>query len=435
MRTEILKNITNKIGSGATPTGGERSYKSEGISLIRSQNVLDFTFSKDGLAFIDENQAKALDNVTVEENDILLNITGDSIARCCVVPKEVLPARVNQHVSIIRCDSTVNSDYVFYYLAYLKPYLLKICGVGGTRNALTKEVIEKLEIPLPDNQDKIAEILTALDAKISLNTRINAELEQLARTIYNYWFVQFDFPISAAEAASMGDTCLEGKPYRSSGGEMVWNEELKRMVPRGWETRRLGDLGEFKNGINYEGDVVGDKIVRIVNVRDISNSTYFILKDTLDEISLPETELTKYLVQKNDILIARSGIPGATRLIHKDIEGIIFCGFIIRFNVTDQLIKNYLFFRLKDIEFALTQQAAGTILKNVSQDTLKDLIVSIPQKEIIDRFNENLEPIFNSIYNFSIQSQKLTSLRDFLLPLLMSGEVGDIGISFTSAKS
>jgi type I restriction enzyme S subunit len=236
--------------------------------------------------------------------------------------------------------------------------------------------------------------------------------------------VQFDFPISAAEAASMGKPGLEGKPYRSSGGEMVWNEELKREVPRGWGVNILGNFGEFKNGINYEGNVVGDRIVRIVNIRDISNTTYFILKEGLDKISLPANDLEKYLVQKSDILIARSGIPGATRLIHKDIEDIIYCGFIIRYNVSDEGMRKYLFFRLKDIELSLTKQAAGTILKNVSQDTLRELrVVLPPQKIIIERFNDIMNPIFDSIYNFSIQSQELTRLRDFLLPLLMNGEV------------
>jgi len=95
-----LKEITKKIGSGATPTGGKNSYKKEGISLIRSLNVYDFFFDYDDLAFIDDKQAAGLANVTVEQDDILLNITGASVARCCMVPDNVLPARVNQHVSM-----------------------------------------------------------------------------------------------------------------------------------------------------------------------------------------------------------------------------------------------------------------------------------------------------------------------------------------------
>ncbi|GAA3557710.1 restriction endonuclease subunit S [Snuella lapsa] len=136
-----LKELTTKIGSGATPRGGQEAYKSEGISLIRSQNILDFSFSYNGLAFIDEDQAYALRNVEVQENDILINITGDSVARVAKVPSEVLPARVNQHVSILRSNQNkLDQDYLLYYLLnpIIKKHLLRIASDGATRNALTK---------------------------------------------------------------------------------------------------------------------------------------------------------------------------------------------------------------------------------------------------------------------------------------------------------
>ena len=154
-----LSSITSKIGSGSTPRGGNSVYSDSGISFIRSQNVLDMDFSTENLAFINDSQAEKLNNVIVEKNDILLNITGDSIARCTVVPEEILPARVNQHVSIIRCKNTEESKYVMYYLQYMKKYLLQISKVGGTRNALTKEAIGKLPIKISDDCNKISKIL------------------------------------------------------------------------------------------------------------------------------------------------------------------------------------------------------------------------------------------------------------------------------------
>ena len=128
-------------------------------------------------------------------------------------------------------------------------------------------------------------------------------------------------------------------------------------------------------------------------------------------------------VHENDILIARSGTPGATRLIHKDIGDVIYCGFILRFNVNEEPMKKYLFFKLKDIELALTTKSGGTILKNVSQDTLKELQVTVPPKRVIEYFNEKMNPIFESIYIRSRETQELIALRDFLLPLLMNGQV------------
>jgi len=178
-----LAQICSKIGSGATPKGGKESYLGGDTSLIRSQNVLDFNFQYNGLALINEEQAHALDNVTVMDGDILLNITGDSVARCCKVPSKVLPARVNQHVAIIRAkNNIVKSDYILYYLQYKKQYLLSLSQGGATRNALTKKMIEDIEIPLPSlsEQENIVNILSSLDNKIELNRRINDNLKLIA---------------------------------------------------------------------------------------------------------------------------------------------------------------------------------------------------------------------------------------------------------------
>ena len=188
-----LKDITTKIGSGATPKGGSESYKDSGISLIRSQNIFDFKFSNGGLAFIDDNQAYKLRNVKVEENDILLNITGDSVTRCCIVPKNILPARVNQHVSIIRANpDKLNYSFLFYMLHAKKEDLLIQSEVGATRNALTKDMIESLifNIPPPLEQKKIADILMKLDDKIMLLYLQNKTFDELAQTLFRQWFIE-----------------------------------------------------------------------------------------------------------------------------------------------------------------------------------------------------------------------------------------------------
>ena len=188
-----LGNVSIKIGSGATPRGGSNSYKEAGISLIRSQNILDFKFSTDGLAYIDDDQADDLQNVTVEKNDVLLNITGDSVARCCIVPISALPARVNQHVSIVRLNSEKAShSFIFYLLQSMKEELLMQSEIGATRRALTKGMIESLEIllpPLPE-QKAIASVLSSLDDKIDLLHRQNKTLEAIAETLFRQWFIE-----------------------------------------------------------------------------------------------------------------------------------------------------------------------------------------------------------------------------------------------------
>ena len=147
-----LRAVTTKIGSGATPRGGKDAYKSEGVHLIRSLNIYDYSFEFGSLAFINDQQASELDNVTVEENDILLNITGASVARCALVPSYLIPARVNQHVAIVRADPAKVSP--FYILDAInsdqrKNQLLALAQGGATREALTKDTISNFEIVLP----------------------------------------------------------------------------------------------------------------------------------------------------------------------------------------------------------------------------------------------------------------------------------------------
>ena len=148
-----LGSLTAKNGSGATPRGGESAYVDAGIALIRSQNVYDFNFVDDGLAYINVDQAARLDGVAVEHNDILLNITGASVARCCMVPQCHLPARVNQHVMIIRADQNKIDPY--YLLCAInseqrKRQLLSYAQTGSTREALTKDLMSQFEFVLPD---------------------------------------------------------------------------------------------------------------------------------------------------------------------------------------------------------------------------------------------------------------------------------------------
>jgi type I restriction enzyme S subunit len=175
-----LKSITTKIGSGATPRGGEESYKAEGISLIRSLNVHDLAFKYAKLAFLDDAQADELSNVEVQPRDVLLNITGASVARCTIVPDDVLPARVNQHVSIIRPIAGKLDAAFLHYTLISKPYkdaLLKTGEEGGsTRQAITKAQIQEFSVEYPATLGEQKTIVAKLDAML-------AETQRLA-TIY-----------------------------------------------------------------------------------------------------------------------------------------------------------------------------------------------------------------------------------------------------------
>jgi type I restriction enzyme, S subunit len=189
-----LKNYTTKIGSGSTPTGGNQSYKSEGISLIRSMNVLNGSFKYKDLAYIDDIQAKQLDNVTIQKDDVLINITGASVARSCIVPENILPARVNQHVSIIRLKMDLNS--VFVNSLFISPHFqIKLIELGkangATREAITKSQLEILEIPIPpiSMQNQFATKIKSIEKQKSLINQSIDDVQQLFDYTMDKYFV------------------------------------------------------------------------------------------------------------------------------------------------------------------------------------------------------------------------------------------------------
>ncbi len=187
-----LKELTLKIGSGSTPKGGQENYKTEGITLVRSMNVHDLEFREKNLAFIDEKQANELDGVTLQRDDVLLNITGASVARCCLFPERFLPARVNQHVSIIRPKKELLDAKFLNLLLTSKPYkdrLLFTGEQGATRQALTKAQIESFTINIPPikQQQNLVQQLEAMKAETqkleSIYQKKIADLEELKKSL------------------------------------------------------------------------------------------------------------------------------------------------------------------------------------------------------------------------------------------------------------
>lgn len=273
-----------------------------------------------------------------------------------------------------------------------------------------KEQILRYEMPtLSCSEESIGTFFLNLDKKIRLNEQINQNLEAMAKQLYDYWFVQFDFPNE------------EGKPYKSSGGKMVWNEKLKREIPSCFNIANMEKLCKFRNGINYSKDETGNDF-QIVNVRNISSSKILLDGEDFDTITVPMTKAENYLLKSEDIIIARSGCPGSTRLLISP-TNTLFCGFIICCTPHNSSMRNYLTYCLKQLEGTNATTSGGSILQNVSQDTLKGLLIVVPNKQIIDKFNETIELIFTRILNCLKETKALTKQRDELLPLLMNGQV------------
>jgi len=428
MKKIILKNYITKVGAGFTPKGGKNSYFKKGTSFIRSQNVLNLNFLKESLVFINDEQSSSLSNVEVKENDILMNITGDSIARTCMVPNEILPARVNQHVSIIRCNDKINSKYLLYVLHNLKSYLFKICSVGGTRDALTKDVIENLEIYINDNiieQEKIGTFLDKIDNRIKINYKINNILNKIIKDIFNYWFLQFNFPIS------------DGNSYKDSGGKFKFSSILKKNIPFNWRVESLSKLikedenGEW--GEEIESKDFNKKVFcfRGADINGLNGK---------EEFSPPIRFLGKnnrfsYL-KENDLILEISGgspnqstgrISYITEKVLKRFQYPVICSnFCRRITLENKFMLYYFFYYWEtiynnNIFFNFEGKTSGikNLLFELFTNTFK---IPIPDNETLERFYTICKDLDQQKQMRIIENQHLINLRDWLIPILINGQ-------------
>lgn len=410
---KLLKDITKKIGSGATPRGGKEAYKDSGISLIRSQNVLDFKFEYDGLAFIDEKQAEKLSNVIVEENDILLNITGDSVARCSIVPSQILPARVNQHVMIIKVnENSANYKYVFYYLQYLKRHLLQLASGGATRNALTKTMVENLELNLVSltEQKVIANILSSLDNKIDSNNAIIANLEDQTQVIFKSWFVDF-------------------KPFQ---GNEFKESELGR-IPELFAIKTLKEISTRRNGYTYKSaELDQDSNMNMITLKNFNRNggiNYSYSKPII------ETERMKefHYLNNEDILIACTDLTQNAEVLGRTISYFrneeynkeIYSMDLVKVEPNDVNDQTYIYYYLNSAIFKSFAEgvATGTTVLHLPKRSIDDFKMLYPTSKVVKEFSNIVKPMLLKQNQLILQNKKLKEIRDTLLPKLMSGEI------------
>lgn len=414
MKEIRLKKITNKIGSGATPTGGKSAYKEEGISLIRSLNVYDYSFSYENLAYIDEVQAKKLSNVEIHENDILLNITGASVGRCCKVPRQIIPARVNQHVSIVRVDNNcANVDYILYYInsPHNKLRLLNIAQGGATREALTKEAIENFIVELPDNnaQDFIANILSSYDNLIENNNRRIAILEEMAQRLYREWFVHFRFP----------------------GHENVKMVESKLgLIPENWHNFKIENIVSFNRGKSYRSSEINvEDGVPFINLKNIRAYGGFNKGGTkLFDGIYKES----HKVRPGDIVMAVTDMTQERRLVGqvarvpnmKSDYAIISMDLIklIPFQAQNSVYV-YSLLRYSNLSRKIAGFANGANVLHLDPELVLQQDFIMPDDDTIKRFTSLVESLYNSVDICEEKNETLRKTRDHLLPSLISGDI------------
>ena len=394
-------------GTHDTPKVTETGFK-----LVTSKNILSNTLDLNSAYFISEEDFVNINKRSkVKQYDILFSMIG-TVGSLYFETSDTIDYAI-KNIGVFSCGDKEKAEWLYYYLqsSYAQQYIKRYLN-GAVQKFLPLKGLR--EFPVPQFNKELhnrIKILLNIDQKIQINNQINQELEAMAKTLYDYWFVQFDFPDQ------------NGKPYKSSGGKMIYHPELKREIPEGWGVEKLGELAQFKNGINYEKTSSGSEKVKIINVRNISSSTIFINQTDLDEIFLENDKSTNFIVNEGMILITRSGIPGATCLVSELEAKTVYSGFIIASEVNDLINKNLIFYYLKHVEEVLKNQSAGTIMKNISQSVLTDMAVSLPPQNLLLKFNLIIDNLLEQMKNVQRQNQELTQLRDWLLPMLMNGQV------------
>ena len=421
-----ISDIAIVVGSGITPSKNNPNFwNREDIPWLRTEQLGSYKIY-DTKEYISQVALKETNITIYPKNTVSVAMYGEGKTRGKVSILAV-PMTTNQACCNIVIDETkANYLYVYYWL--LNSYSKLRNLASGVRKNLNSYDIKNFEIDIKSlhKQDMIASLLSVLDDKIDNNKQINAELEEMAKCIYDYWFLQFDFPDK------------NGKPYKSSGGKMVWNEVLQKEIPIGWEIGRIDHFIKNDKGGDWGKDSEqGNYIKKVTCLR----GTDFSAVSGWEELEAPE----RYILEKNsyklladgDLIIEISGgsptqSTGRICYINKNVlkrfdNDIITSNFCkaIELNNKEFMYWFYIFWsNLYENNVFFKYEGKTTGIKNLLFGMLcTDYKIIIPDEIVIKNFNAKVQGLFETIQNNQLENQELIKLRDFLLPLLMNGQV------------
>ncbi|MFR3711540.1 MAG: restriction endonuclease subunit S [Phocaeicola plebeius] len=367
---------------------------------------------------------RTVDSKMLQAGDLIIEKSGgsptQSTGRIVYVSDDLIREKGNivcsNFCTALRVKSEWNPLYVFYYWqnVYNHDAFFNFEGkTSGIKNLQLDNALSAIEIEyLPlENQNKIVASLSAIDEKLKINRQINDNLEAMAKQLYDYWFVQFDFPNE------------EGKPYKSSGGAMVYNERLKREIPIGWEVENLIDFAEIKNGAtpstadeaNYGGDIVW------ITPKDLSDQqSKFVYQGERNITKQGFDSCSTSMLPTNSVLMSSRAPIGLVSIAKHEVctnQG--FKSFIPK-SISDSI---YLYYYIKHHIKQIEQLGTGTTFKEVSRDDLcKFPILTIGAKNIYVQWIELQNGIADKQLALTKEIAALTKQRDELLPLLMNGQ-------------
>jgi type I restriction enzyme S subunit len=351
---------------------------------------------------ISDEIKRRLPDYVLKEGDIVFGRKG-AIDRNAIISSEQDGWFLGSDGIRLRLNNEFDSVFLSYQLRCpaIGEWLLRNSS-GSIMPSLNQKILDRLPVWLTDEADqrRIASVLSTLDEKIELNNRINAELEALSKLIYDYWFVQFDFPISAEQATSMGRPDLEGKPYRSSGGPMVYNSTLKRKIPVGWEAVSF----EKAYSLNY-GKALKKENQKPGDVPVYGSNGIYGYHD-------------KYLIEAPGIIVGRKGSVGALKWAYHNFFPTDTSYYL---GVSNPFTFQFAWHQLSS--FGLDRMNSDSAVPGLSRSNVYGLKVLKPEDCLIRMFSQK-DRLYRDLIKTNLQqNRELTQLRDWLLPMLMSGQV------------
>lgn len=391
------------IRNGTTPDTSRPDYWDGDVRWVSPKDLADGNskYVSTGSRNITQKGARTIAPDPLPANSILLSSRAP-IGLLAIAQNELYTNQGFKNI-IIKDPEHYSVEYIYYYLGLIKDGLINI-GSGTTFKEISKSVLEKLRLDLPEYkiQDSVANLLKIIDDKISINSKINAELGQTARLIYDYWFTQFDFPDA------------QGKPYKSSGGAMVYNDQLKRTIPSGWNVVELKNISKIIMGQSPKGSSYNESGIGI----PLLNGPADYEGDSLVG-RVYTTEPTRRC-ERNDLVFCVRATIG--KLTHAEKEFCLGRG-VAAIRVNDSNMSELIYYALiQEIE-RFKVQAGGSIIVGITKDDLTDSKILLPDSHIVANFHNTTRHIFKIIRINKKQNLELAQLRDWLLPMLMTGQV------------
>lgn len=398
-----------------------KEYVDTGVSFFRSLNIKPFYLDDKDLLHISSEFNEKIKKSKLREGDIVIVRTGQP-GTCCVIPKEYDGCNCSDLVIVRPNKDKVNPHYLEAYINFMTQKQINNHQVGAIQKHFNVGSAKEMILYLPEirTQEKCADIVKTLNKKIENNNRINSELEAMAKTIYDYWFLQFEFPNE------------EGKPYKSSGGKMVWNEELKREIPDGWQVDFLSRLFTSQRGISYNSKNIEGGGVPMINLASFNVDGSY--KE--EGIKVYSGEYSKEKVVKPfDLLMCntqqtaidyKKDIIGKAFLVPDIFEGEIVTSHHVTTIQVEKDNMKYFLHRLFNTDYFHKYAAGftnGTNILGLIFSGIEKYRLEIPDDAVLKKFADLMLDIEMKKSKIIKENQELISLRDFLLPLLMNGQV------------